>query len=88
MTPASLRPNYIEELKKCGDHLYKKNQYWDFRVRVRVWIRASPCPAGWRRGGGQAGGQAGGSGGQGREGHGKEAGQGQGQTALLTKQRR
>ena len=24
MTPASLRPNYIEELKKCGDHLYKK----------------------------------------------------------------
>ena len=30
MTPASLRPNYIEELKKCGDHLYKKNQYWEF----------------------------------------------------------
>lgn len=30
MTPASLRMNYIEELKKCGDDLYKKNQYWEF----------------------------------------------------------
>ena len=30
MTPASLRSNYIEELKKCGDYLYKKNQYWEF----------------------------------------------------------
>jgi hypothetical protein len=30
MTPASLRNNYIEELKKCGDYLYKKNQYWEF----------------------------------------------------------
>tara|TARA_R110002072_G_scaffold8051_4_gene42497 strand:- start:3338 stop:6745 length:3408 start_codon:yes stop_codon:yes gene_type:complete len=30
MTPASLRTNYIEELKKCGDELYKKNQYWEF----------------------------------------------------------
>ena len=30
MTPASLRTNYIEELKKCGDVLYKKNQYWEF----------------------------------------------------------
>ena len=30
MTPASLRRNYIEELKKCGDHIYKKNQYWEF----------------------------------------------------------
>jgi hypothetical protein len=30
MTPASLRDNYIEELKKCGDYLYKKNQYWEF----------------------------------------------------------
>lgn len=30
MTPASLRMNYIEELKKCGDMLYKKNQYWEF----------------------------------------------------------
>jgi hypothetical protein len=30
MTPASLRTNYIEELKKCGDEMYKKNQYWEF----------------------------------------------------------
>jgi hypothetical protein len=30
MTPASLGPNYIEELKKCGDFMYKKNQYWEF----------------------------------------------------------
>lgn len=30
MTPASLRQNYVEELKKCGDYLYKKNQYWEF----------------------------------------------------------
>ena len=30
MTPASLRPNYIEELKNCGDELYKKNQFWEF----------------------------------------------------------
>lgn len=30
MTPASLRANYIGELKKCGDLLYKKNQYWEW----------------------------------------------------------
>ncbi len=30
MTPASLRRNYIEELKKCGDEIYKKNQFWEF----------------------------------------------------------
>lgn len=30
MTPASLRSNYIEELKKAGDLLYKKNQYWEW----------------------------------------------------------
>lgn len=30
MTPASLRTNYMEELKKCGDPLYKKQQYWEF----------------------------------------------------------
>ena len=30
MTPASLRPNYIAELKKCGDALYKTNQYWEW----------------------------------------------------------
>jgi hypothetical protein len=30
MTPASLRMNYIQELKMCGDLLYKKNQFWEF----------------------------------------------------------
>ena len=30
MTPASLQVNYREELKKCGDELYKKNQFWEF----------------------------------------------------------
>ena len=30
MTPASLRRNYVEELKYCGDPLYKKNQFWEF----------------------------------------------------------
>jgi len=30
MTPASLRSNYVGELKKCGDLLYKKNQFWEW----------------------------------------------------------
>jgi len=30
MTPASLRRNYVEEMKKCGDEIYKKNQFWQF----------------------------------------------------------
>jgi hypothetical protein len=30
MTPASLEKNYIEELKYCGDFMYKKTQHWDF----------------------------------------------------------
>jgi hypothetical protein len=30
MTPASLRANYIEELKKCGDLIYKRNQFWEW----------------------------------------------------------
>lgn len=30
MTPKSLRMNYLEELKKCGDELYNKNQFWEF----------------------------------------------------------
>lgn len=30
LTPASLRTNYVEELKKCGDDIYKKNQFWQF----------------------------------------------------------
>ena len=28
MTPASLKSNYFSELKKCGDEIYRKNQYW------------------------------------------------------------
>lgn len=30
MTPASLRANYVGELKKCGDLLYKKSQFWEW----------------------------------------------------------
>lgn len=30
MTPASLRMNYMEELKHCGDALFKKTQHWNF----------------------------------------------------------
>ena len=33
MTPASLKTNFIEELKKCGNPIFKKKQYWEF-VRV------------------------------------------------------
>jgi len=29
MTPASLRSNYVSEIKKCGDPFYKKSQYWE-----------------------------------------------------------
>ena len=30
MIPASLKANYVSELKKCGDLMYKKTQYWEF----------------------------------------------------------
>jgi len=30
MTPASLKTNFFSEMKKCGDELYRKNQYWEF----------------------------------------------------------
>lgn len=30
LTPASLRENFISELKVCGDSIYKTNQYWEF----------------------------------------------------------
>lgn len=30
MTPASLQRNYIEEIKKCGDLIYRKNQFWEW----------------------------------------------------------
>lgn len=37
MTPASLRKNYMVELKKCGDLLFRRNQYWK-------WYSASSHP--------------------------------------------
>ena len=30
LTPASLKMNFFSEIKKCGDEIYKKNQYWEF----------------------------------------------------------
>jgi len=30
MTPAYLQSNYISEIKKCGDMLYRMKQHWDF----------------------------------------------------------
>ena len=30
LTPASLEENYLSELKKCGDDIYKKNQHWNW----------------------------------------------------------
>ena len=30
MTPASLRANYIEEIKKCGEFIYHRNQFWEW----------------------------------------------------------
>ena len=30
MTPASLKMNFFSEMKKCGDEMYKKNQFWEF----------------------------------------------------------
>jgi hypothetical protein len=30
MTPASLKMNFFNELKKCGDVLYRKTQFWEF----------------------------------------------------------
>ena len=30
MLPASLRANYVKQLKECGDLLYKKIQYWEW----------------------------------------------------------
>lgn len=30
LTPASLKYNFFGELKKCGDPLFRKNQFWEF----------------------------------------------------------
>ena len=30
MTPKSLKMNFFSELKKCGDPIFKKNQFWEF----------------------------------------------------------
>ena len=30
LTPAALKMNFFSEMKKCGDELYKKNQFWEF----------------------------------------------------------
>ena len=30
MTPASLQTNYVEEIKNCGNPIYKKKQFWEF----------------------------------------------------------
>lgn len=35
LTPASLQKNYRNELKFCGDQLYKKNQFWEFITTER-----------------------------------------------------
>lgn len=37
MTPASLRTNYMEELKKCGDYLYRRQQFWE-------WVKTNGQP--------------------------------------------
>ena len=44
MTPASLKMNFFNELKKCGDVLYKKNQYWEF-VSIAGDVRRGPLLA-------------------------------------------
>ena len=44
MTPASLKMNFFNELKKCGDVLYKKNQYWEF-ISIDGDVRRGPLLA-------------------------------------------
>jgi len=31
LTPASLKTNYVEELKACGDIIYKRQQHWELK---------------------------------------------------------
>jgi hypothetical protein len=39
MTPASLRMNYLQELKSCGDDIYKTNQFWEF---INIGSKSNP----------------------------------------------
>jgi hypothetical protein len=32
MTPASLKANYMSQLKECGDYMYKLNQHCEWFV--------------------------------------------------------
>ncbi len=50
MTPASLQVNYREELKKCGDELYKKNQFWEF-ISTKDTSKAGTSKAGTSKAG-------------------------------------
>jgi hypothetical protein len=36
LLPASLRQNYLKELMKCGDQIYRKLQHWDFITTEEV----------------------------------------------------
>jgi len=42
MTPASLRRNFMVELKKCGDSLYRYNQFWEFlKIKAKSPLEAA-----------------------------------------------
>jgi len=32
LTPASLRENYLQEIRRCGDPVYAIDQYWEMRI--------------------------------------------------------
>jgi len=36
LTPASLADNFKQELRKCGDPLFKQNQYWNFMTLAEM----------------------------------------------------
>lgn len=41
MTPASLRPNFVKEIKKCGDFVYRLNNNWIWQTYEKVKKHAS-----------------------------------------------
>lgn len=43
MTPASLKKNFFNEMKMCGDALYKKNQWWEF-IEIKTNIDSNGKP--------------------------------------------